>query len=82
LLGFRREERADWVASMLRGLHFLDVSWNDWRAAARLGRRLAAAGHILPLSDLVIGALASERDIAVYTTDPDFDLMDARRYTP
>ncbi len=58
LLGFRRDERADWVASMLRGLHYLDVTWDEWRAAARVGRRLKATRQSLPLSDLVIAAVA------------------------
>jgi predicted nucleic acid-binding protein len=75
LLGFRRDEHADWVASVLRGLHFLEASWDEWRAAARLGRRLAAGGQALPLSDLVIAAVALERGLAVFTTDPHFDLI-------
>jgi predicted nucleic acid-binding protein len=66
LLGFRRDDHADWVASVLRGLHFFDPSWAEWRGAARLGRQLAADGHVLPLSDLVIAAVALERQIAVY----------------
>src|SRR5439155_12808363 len=70
LLGFHRDDHADWVASVLRGLHFLDVTWGEWRGAARLGRRLAAGGHALPLSDLVIAAVALERELAVFTTDP------------
>ena len=83
LLGFRRDEHADWVASVLRGLHFLETSWDEWRAAARLGRQLMASGHALPLSDLVIAAVALERDLAVYTTDPDFDLMPSlKRHKP
>lgn len=82
LLGFRRNEQADWVASSLRGLHFLQITWQEWRAAARLGRQLAAQGHALPLSDLVIAAVALERSIAVYTTDPHFDLVpNLHRYT-
>ena len=32
LLGFRRDEQADWVASELRGLRYLQVTWNEWRA--------------------------------------------------
>src|SRR5438477_12502997 len=50
LIGFRRDEHADWVASVLRGLQFLDTGWEDWRTAARLGRRLIALGQSLPLS--------------------------------
>lgn len=75
LLGFRRNEHADWIASALRGLHFLEVNWSDWGSAARLGRQLIANGHTLPLSDLVIAAVALERDIGVYTTDPHFNLF-------
>jgi predicted nucleic acid-binding protein len=82
LLGFRRNEHADWVCSVLRGTRFLEISWEEWRAAARLGRRLAASGHALPLSDLTIAAVALERGIAVCSTDPHFELFpDLRRYT-
>src|SRR5262245_51275786 len=44
LLGYRRTPEADWVASTLEGLRYLDVRWEDWRDAARLGRELAARG--------------------------------------
>src|SRR5262245_47693893 len=83
LLRFRRDEQADWVGSVLRGLHFLEATWDDWRAAARLGRQLIANGHSLPLSDLVIAAVALGRDLAVYSTDPHFDLIPGlKRYPP
>lgn len=83
LTGFRRDEHADWVASVLRGTQFLQVAWDEWRAAARLGRRLIASGHVLPLSDLVLAAVALERPIALYTTDPHFDLFpDLERFSP
>ena len=75
LLGFRRDEQADWVESTLRGTHWLDLAWDDWTDAARLGRGLAKQGHVLPLSDLLIAAAALARDTAVYTTDPHFDLV-------
>jgi len=73
LIGFRRDEQADWVASVLRGLHFLEPTWLEWRAAAQLGRRLMSRGQALPLSDLVIAAVAMSRSLAVYTSDPHFD---------
>lgn len=58
LRGFRRKDHADWVASRLRLAHYLEPSWDDWRDAAALGRELAAKGHELPLTDLVVAALA------------------------
>src|SRR5437879_12858301 len=73
LMGFRRDEQADWVASVLRGLRVLEITWDDWRSAARLGRRLIANGNELPLSDLVLAAVALGHDFAVYSTDPHFD---------
>jgi predicted nucleic acid-binding protein len=44
LLGFRRKEQADWVASRLRLAHDVEVVWDDWRAAADIGREFAARG--------------------------------------
>ena len=75
LQGFRRDEQADWVASELRGVRYLDIAWDDWRAAARLGRKLVAKGHRLPLTDLTIAAVAMNRETAVYSSDPHFDLI-------
>ncbi len=83
LMGFRRDDRADWVASSLRGLRFIDVEWDGWRAAAKLGRRLVAKRHQLPLTDLIVAAVALRMDCAVYTTDPHFDLIAGlKRFTP
>jgi predicted nucleic acid-binding protein len=82
LCGFRHDAQADWVASVLRGVRYLELSWNDWRAAAQLSRQLAAQGHQLPLSDLALAAVARHRDCWIYTTDPHFDLLpQVRRYS-
>ena len=81
LYGFRRQEQADWAASRLRELGWIDVQWDDWREAAALGRRLAAAGHRLPQTDLVMAAIARRYELSVYTVDPHFDcFVDLRRY--
>ncbi len=81
LHGFRRSEQADWAASRLKNLGWREVEWDDWREAAALGRELAANGNRIPLTDLVIAAVAMRNDIAVYTSDPHFDLFpDLQRY--
>ncbi len=83
LQGIRHDERADWVASSLRGLRYVEIQWDDWREAARLGRRLAAKGHQLPLTDLTLAAIASRLNCAVYTADPHFDFIGGlKRFTP
>ncbi len=83
LLGFRRNAHADWASSLLRGVHYLEVTWEDWRQAAAVGRTLASRGHELPLSDLAISAAARRLDCWVYSTDPHFDLIpDLKRFRP
>src|SRR5438034_11813068 len=83
LLGFRRKDQADWVASRLRVSHYSGVEWNDWRASAHLGRELAAGGNNLPLTDLVLAFVANRSSSWLYTTDPHFDLIpDPKRYRP
>ena len=57
LLGFRHKAEADWASSLLRGVRYLDILWDDRGAAASLGRVLASRGHALPLSDLAITAV-------------------------
>ena len=75
LQGIPREAQAGHVASLLRGMRWLETIWNDWIEAARLGRRLAAVGHRLPLSDLVLTAVSLRLDAEIYSTDPHFDLI-------
>ena len=58
LAGFRRKDQADWVASRLRLTHYVDVERDDWLAAAEFGRNLAVIGHAVPLTDLVVAAVA------------------------
>jgi hypothetical protein len=75
LQGIPREPQAAYVASLLRGLRCLETGWEDWLEAARRGRRCAAAGHRLPLSDLILAAVAIRHDAEIYTTDPHFELL-------
>jgi predicted nucleic acid-binding protein len=83
LPGFRRKDQADWVGSRLRLAHYVEASWDDWRAAADLGRDVAARGNKLPLTDLLVAAVAKRCNASVYTTDPHFDLFpDLKRYWP
>jgi predicted nucleic acid-binding protein len=83
LQGFRRDAQADWAASRLRGVREIVLQRDDWREAARIGRRLAAQGHRLPLSDLALAAVALRHDCAIYATDPHFDLLpELNRFTP
>ncbi|MBI3865226.1 MAG: PIN domain-containing protein [Planctomycetia bacterium] len=83
LIGFRRKDQADWVASRLRMTHYVEANWDDWQAAANLGRELAANGVKLPLTDLLVATLALRCQAWVYTTDPHFDVItELKRFHP
>jgi predicted nucleic acid-binding protein len=83
LLGFRRKDQGDWVASRLQLAHYIEAGWDDWRTAAHLGRDLAAKGHKLPLTDLLVATVARRCHAWVYTTDPHFGLIpDLKRFWP
>ena len=83
LLGIRRRDQADWIASRLKVAHYFEADWDDWRSAAELGRELAAHGNQLPLSDLLLAIVARNLDASVYSTDPHFDLIpDLKRFWP
>ena len=83
LLGFKRTDQANWVASRLRLVNWTDILWEDWRRAADLGRELAGNGHRLPLTDLVLAAIAERTQAWLYSTDPHFDLLpNLKRYKP
>ena len=81
LLGFRRKDQADWVASRMRLTHYVEVDWKLWRGAADLGRGLLANGHQLPLTDLAVASVVLRSQSWLYTTDPHFDLIpNLKRY--
>jgi predicted nucleic acid-binding protein len=83
LLGFRRKVQADWVASRLQSAHYVEASWDDWRAAADLGSDRAAQAKKLPLTDLLVAAVAERCRAWIYTSDPHFDLIpNLKRYRP
>ena len=63
--------------------HIYGVIATPEESAIRRGRALAAKGHRLPLTDLVVATTAKRLNTYVYSTDPDFDLIDdLKRFRP
>jgi predicted nucleic acid-binding protein len=71
--GCRTLSEAQSITSKLAGLHFLDTRMTTWKRSGELAFALRRRGLTLPLSDLVIAALALEHQHAVYTLDPHFE---------
>jgi predicted nucleic acid-binding protein len=76
LQGCRNQAEADWTASELQGVPFIDPTWKEWRLTAELCRNLAKLGKSIPITDLVLVAVAQNRSLSVCTIDPHFDLFE------
>lgn len=71
--GCRTSSEANTIASKLSGLRFLETNYSRWRQAGELSFTLGRKGVSLPLSDLIIAALALEHHCQVYALDPHFE---------
>ncbi len=72
LQGCRSVKEADSILSNLAGLRFLTDSFTSWRHAGELSASLRRKGITIPLSDLVMAALALEHGCQIYSLDPHF----------
>ncbi len=83
LQGCRSREERDELAEGLLALPYLEVSQTTWLKAGNLSWALLRKGITLPLSDLVIAALAIEHHCRVYTLDLHFKkIPELLLYTP
>lgn len=70
---------AERVAWLLSGLESCPVSEGAWRHAGLMGRELKSRGIVLPLSDLVVAAVALRQDYELFTVDTHFDVVSGLR---
>jgi len=73
LQGCRTPKEADTILSKLAGLRFRETDFSTWKRTGELSASLRRKGITLPLSDLIIAALALEHHCQVYALDPHFE---------
>jgi len=72
LAGVRNAADRTQLQEALAGLDYVEMREQTWRRAGELAADLRARGRTLPMSDLVVAALAIEHGFAVLTTDNHF----------
>jgi predicted nucleic acid-binding protein len=72
LQGCRTPKETETILSKLTGLPFLEMGFSNWRRTGELSASLRRKGVTIPLSDLVIAALALDHRCQVYALDPHF----------
>lgn len=83
LYGCRNDAERLQVDEAMRGLPFLETGRTAWEAAGNKGALLRGKGITLPLSDLLMAAVASEASALIFSSDHHFDLIpDLKLFKP
>jgi predicted nucleic acid-binding protein len=72
LAGVRNVQDGRQLQEALAGLDYLEMTEQAWRRAGELASGLRVRGRTLPMSDLIVAALAIEHGFAILTVDSHF----------
>ena len=72
LQGTKSAEEAERLTGVLPALNYVEMTSDLWIRAGKLSAGLRRKGITLPMSDVLIGALALEHDLEVLTVDEHF----------
>ena len=70
--GARSDDEALHLSGVLLALHYIEMTSDLWIKAGHLSAGLRRKGITLPMSDLLIGAIAIEHGIEILTLDEHF----------
>jgi len=81
LQGIKVPEEAKLVKQNLEKIPYLEMTKDVWEKAGEISASLRNKGTTIPLSDLIIAALAISEDQEVFTIDPHFkEIPELRLY--
>jgi len=72
LAGVRNVDERNQLREALAGLDYVETREQTWRRAGELAAELRSKGRTLPMSDLIVAALAIEHGLSVFTVDSHF----------
>ena len=73
LQGVKTEEEKSNVLEMLSDLPYVEMSQSLWQKASEISASLRKKGLNLPLSDILIAAVAIRNNLSVFTLDIHFE---------
>ena len=79
LQGVKAPKEANLVKQSLEKLPYLEVTRDTWESAGEISASLRGTGVTIPLSDLIIAAVALSGDHKIFTIDPHFYKVDGLR---
>lgn len=83
LAGVRAKKDQDTLKQTLDALEYAEVSRATWIMAGEISSRLRQQGISVPLTDLILAALALENDSELFSSDTHFDrIPELKRFHP
>lgn len=83
LSGVRARKDRDTLKQTLDALEYAEVSMATWIATGEMSRSIRQQGIGVPLTDLIVAALALENDSELFTLDSHFDrIPELKRFNP
>jgi len=79
LQGVKVPHEANLVKQNLEKLPYLEITRDIWETAGEISASLRGAGITIPLSDLIIAAVALSGGHEIFTIDPHFYKVDGLR---
>lgn len=79
LQGVKAQKEANLVKQNLEKLPYLEITRDTWASAGEISASLRGTGITIPLSDLIIAAMALSGDHEIFTIDPHFNKVDGLR---
>ena len=79
LQGVKSPKEANLVEQNLAKLPYLDITRDIWVTAGKISASLRSAGNTIPLSDLIIAAIAISGNHEIFTIDQHFNKIDGLR---
>ena len=81
--GARSDKDKARIAGLLSALDYVEMSQDLWESAGTLSRSLKETGLNLPLSDVLLAAIALKHGLSLFTLDRHFDAIPGlKRYSP
>lgn len=81
LQGVRGDQESRQLQRLLKALPYLEVQREDWEGAGKTLQELRSRGITIPLTDAVIGTVASRHQLPVLTLDKHFDHLPVQRFS-
>lgn len=79
LQGVKAPKEANLVKQSLEKLPYMEITRDIWEAAGEISASFQGTGVTIPLSDLIIAAVALSGDHEIFTIDPHFYKVDRLR---